>query len=125
MHLHQQLLDGDALQAVTSRKTVEGDLAYLGMLERQEAPQCFQQRCHRPGPQAVQHTFAIATRLHDARALELLQMLRGIGDRHAGQLRQLFDRAFFLGNVFKQRQTMGMAQGPGDVCQGGEVIGGE
>ncbi len=50
----------------------------------------------------------VAARGHQPGTPQLLEMLRGIGNRQAGPLRQRFDATLALGDMLKQIQPMGV-----------------
>ncbi|MNN36817.1 hypothetical protein D3C81_1507260 [compost metagenome] len=53
----------------------------------------------------VQHALAVAPRLHETGAPQLLQMLGGIGHGQARQLHQLLHRIFAMRDLLEQAQT--------------------
>ncbi|KAG0757232.1 hypothetical protein G6F22_020030 [Rhizopus arrhizus] len=99
------------------------DFPDLCMLMLGIAAQRGQERRDRPRPQAVQHPLALAPGLHEAGTAQVLQMLRGIGDRQPGQFGQPFHRAFTLRDVFKQGQAMGLPQRLGDLGKRVDALG--
>ena len=61
---------------------------------------------------------AVAPCAHHARAPHVLKMLRGVGDREAGLLREDLDAALALGELLQQFETMSM---PESFRDGGEL----
>lgn len=103
---------------------VGDDLAHFGVLMLGAGAQGGQQRGDGAVAQPVQHALAVAARLHQAGAAQVLQMLGRIGDAQSGQFGQPLHGALALGHVFQQDQPVGMAQGLGDLGQRLETLGG-
>ena len=83
------------------------------------APERAQQFDHRPVAQPVEDPLAVAARAHEAGAPQHLQVLRGVGQREAGELGQALDRALALRRMFQQFQPISLAQHAG---QFGELL---
>ena len=68
--------------------------------------------------QAVEHELGLPPRCHEPRTPQVLQVLRGVGDREAGPFRQRLDAALALGHELQQLEAMLVRHRLGD---GGEL----
>src|SRR5215475_8694825 len=117
-HPFAQLLARDRLQTVT---LVEKPVHHLLDLSDVAFGNLSQRREHIENSvigQAVPNVLAVAARGHEPGAPQMLQMLRGVGDRQPRFLRQILDAALALSELFQQLEAVRMAQGLRD---GGEI----
>ena len=116
-HPFAQFLPRDRLQTVSLVEKPLHHLLDLSDIVLGNLPQCCEHIENGVIGEAIANELTLAPRGHESDAPQMLEMLRGVGDRQSGFLRQNLHAALALPELFKQFQAMGMPQGLRD---GGE-----
>ncbi|SJM31226.1 hypothetical protein BQ8482_180454 [Mesorhizobium delmotii] len=114
-HAAHEFLARDVLQPVRPAHSVVDELTDLLAPMVRKASQGRQHVFDWPICQTIEHAFPVSPGLHQAGPLEVLKMLRGVGQRDPGKLRQLFYRQFAVGNVAEENQPVCMSQRSGEI----------
>jgi hypothetical protein len=119
IHLHalQQLLQRHGLQPLALAQAVGDHGAHFCMAIVQVAVQGGDDAGDGAGTQPVQHMLSFPPREHHAGALEVLQVLRGVGHGQAAQFGQPLHGLLPLYHMVQQGQAVGVPQGAGQFGQ--------
>jgi hypothetical protein len=96
------------------------DAVDLGRLALCNPPDCREEIENGTIRQSVEDEFSLTAPDDEPGAPQVLQMLGGIGDRHANAVRQQLNAAFALGELLEQPQAVRMREGLRYDCKLGK-----
>ena len=113
---------GNGFQGIQRQQISFDQTAHFGEIILRRPSQDDQQRQHVFAGDGVKNVPVLFARGDQSGPPQVLEVLRGVGDREPGEGGEGFDAAFLLGKEFQQFQTVAVGQGLPDIGQAGEKL---